>query len=186
MPPNSESCDCVSCPSNEHRLGRGALQTTGRVCMPLTTSTCGESEFETAMHDSSMQYPPRPQPGIGSARAAGALPHQLLAPERLRRRGVGLRPLHRELPVRPVCQSSPPAPRPPTPSAWRTPCATPRSSTRSPAGTAGADTTCAPLTVRQLRHHFGPFLAHFSAPQTSPHHPPHPPCALLYLVPIDY
>ena len=34
--------------------------------------------------------------------------------------------------------------------------------------------------VRQLRHHFGPFLAHFSA---LPH--PHTlPCATLYLVPM--
>ena len=34
--------------------------------------------------------------------------------------------------------------------------------------------------VRQLRHHFGPLLAHFSAPR----HPTHTPCAILYFVPI--
>lgn len=47
---NSESCDCVSCPANEYRLGRCYTQTTGSVspqlCMPLTV--CGEGEFESA------------------------------------------------------------------------------------------------------------------------------------------
>ena len=33
--------------------------------------------------------------------------------------------------------------------------------------------------VRQLRHHFGPFLPHFSAPSH-----PHAPCAVFYVVPI--
>jgi len=48
--PNAESCDCVTCPSDEYRLGRCVLQSTGRasaqLCMPLTT--CGESEFESS------------------------------------------------------------------------------------------------------------------------------------------